>query len=129
MYQVYYARCPIFMCDLELTPDNLLESHVLVAAMQADSPDQVYCLMQGENRVLTEADRKFIEAHEIHTSFSVGDVVRDPRGVCWECASSGWRKLAGDDDPSQWSDAAQDGLVPRLPRSERVIIPGRPLPG
>lgn len=123
-FKVYYARRPVFQIDLDLTPENLLESHVFIGEIDAISIDHLYSMMQAEYRKLTDDDKKLIFSEKIHTSMSVGDVAIDENGFIWECAFAGWRNVGGKIQ-SYWKDLP---FPPRISRQNRIILPDQPRP-
>ncbi len=57
---------------------NLMETHVLVMSVMAESLEEVFEMMQGEN--LSRMYCEFIKStNATHTSMSVGDIVQDNR--------------------------------------------------
>jgi hypothetical protein len=107
-YQVYYAHRPTFHASGQfgappLTVADLHLSHVRLCAVEAASLDDAFCRMQGENWSPHGEARGLLQSLGLgHTSMSVGDVLCDDQGACWEFLDEGWRALdheaGGDDD-------------------------------
>jgi hypothetical protein len=107
-YQVYYARQPTFhpsgqLATPLLTVAALQSNHVHLCEIEAASLDDAFWRMQGENWSPHGEARELLQSLGLgHTSMSVGDVLCDEGGVCWECLDEGWRALGhgaeGDDD-------------------------------
>jgi hypothetical protein len=101
-YHVYYARRPTFHPSGEhgtppLTGTALCLSHAWLFEIEAVSLDDAFRRMQGENWSPQGEARELLQALGLnHTSMSVGDVLRDQEGTCWECLDQGWRPLAAD---------------------------------
>jgi hypothetical protein len=98
-YQVYYARQPTFRPSGEfgtacLTAASLPSSHVHLCEIDAASLGDAFWQMQGENWSPHGEARGLLEFLGLgHTSMSVGDVLQDEEGVCWECLELDWRRL------------------------------------
>jgi hypothetical protein len=98
-YQVYYARRPTYHPNGQLgtpllTVSGLQHSHVLLAAVEAESKGDAWLRMQAESWSPHGEARPIIERLGLtRTSMSVGDVLRDEEGVYWECLDLGWRRL------------------------------------
>jgi hypothetical protein len=101
-YQIYYARQPTFHPSGEfgvplLTVASLPSSHIHLCEIDAASLDDAFWRMQGENWSPHGEARAFLQSLGLgHTSLSVGDVIGDEEGVCWECLDRGWRPLLND---------------------------------
>ena len=100
-YQVYYARRPTYSASGQLgtpllTVPRLRSSHVRVSTIEADNRAEAWLKMQGENWSPHAEARPLIEHLGLtHTSMSVGDVLRDEKGVYSECLDLGWRRVEG----------------------------------
>jgi hypothetical protein len=98
-YQVYYARRPTHRPRGQLgtpllTVPGLQHSHVLLAAIEADSREDAWLKMQAESWSPHGEARPLIERLGLtHTSMSVGDVLCYEKGVYWECLDMGWRRI------------------------------------
>jgi hypothetical protein len=103
-YQVYYARRPTFHPSGEfgtacLNVAALQTSHVHLCEIEAASLGDAYWRMQGENWSPHGEARGLLQSLGLdHTSMSVGDVLQDEEGVCWECLDLGWRRIEGDSE-------------------------------
>ncbi len=101
-YQVYYVRQPTFHPSGEfgterLTLTSLQATHVYLCQVEAGCRDDAFRKMQGENWSPHGEARELLQSLGLgHTSMSVGDVLRDDEGICWECLDWGWRPLADD---------------------------------
>ena len=102
LFHVYYTRQPTFHASGELgtqplTAAGLRLSHAWLFEIEAASLDDAFRRMQGENWSPQGEARELLQALGLrHTSMSVGDVLRDGAGICWECLEQGWRALACD---------------------------------
>ena len=111
-YHVYYARRPTFhpsgeLGTARLTAAALPSSHAWLFEIEAGGLDDAFRRMQGENWSPNGEARELLRALGLtHTSMSVGDVLRDEGGGCWECLDQGWRPLAADAQGE--ADHAQD---------------------
>ena len=109
LYHVYYARRPTFRAGGELgtpplTATALRLSHAWLFEIEAVSLDDAFRRMQGESWSPQGEARELLQALGLHhTAMSVGDVLRDEEGICWECLEQGWRALAGD-EPGETTD-------------------------
>jgi hypothetical protein len=107
-YQVYYARRPTFHPSGQLgtpllTVSTLEQSHVFLGQIEAASLDEAFWQMQGENWSPHGEAKEMIQSLGLgHTSMSMGDVLCDENGICWECVEPGWRPLA-EDSPEEGS--------------------------
>ena len=101
-FQVYYARRPTFRPSgefgtLRLTVTGLHTSHVHLCQIEASSLDDAFRRMQGESWSPHGEARALLRSLGLgHTSMSVGDVLQDGEGACWECLDQGWRRLVDD---------------------------------
>ena len=101
-YQIFYARRPTFYASGEfgtpcLTTATLRSSHARLCIVEADSLDDAWRQMQGENWSPNGEARPLLESLGLsHTSMSVGDVIRDEDGIHWECLDRGWRPIEED---------------------------------
>ena len=101
-YQVYYARRPTFHPSGQfgtafLTVSALAQSHVRLGEVEGEDLDEAWRQMQGENWSPHGEARGLLRSLGLsHTSMSVGDVLQDETGVCWECLAHGWRPLVDD---------------------------------
>jgi hypothetical protein len=101
-YQVYYARRPTFRPSGEcgtphLTVTGLQAGHAYLCRVEAGCLDDAFRQMQGENWSPHGEARELLRSLGLgHTSMSVGDVLQDEEGVCWECLDQGWRPLANE---------------------------------
>jgi hypothetical protein len=101
-YQIYYARQPTFHPSGQLgtpllTVSALAQSHIHLREIDADSLDDAFWQMQGENWSPHGEARALLQSLGLgHTSLSVGDVIGDEDGVYWECLDQGWRPLTDD---------------------------------
>jgi hypothetical protein len=108
-YQVYYRRWPTFHPSGQfgvpyLTVADLPADHVLVCEVEASSLDDAFWKMQGENWSPRGEARPLLASLGLsHTSMSVGDVLRDPDGIYWECLDTGWRRIENDSQASAQS--------------------------
>ena len=106
IYHVYYARRPTFHPSGEfgtppVTADGLRLSHAWLFEIEAASLDDAFRRMQGESWSPQGEARELLQAMGLrHTSMSVGDVLQDQDGTCWECLEQGWRPLAADAEGS-----------------------------
>ena len=99
-FKAYYAKDPTFHSSGEhgvplLTIERLPETHVFVRQVEAASLDGAFWNMQAEVWSPNgEAEPLIRELGLKHTSMSVGDVLEDPFGTCWECLTwHGWRAV------------------------------------
>jgi hypothetical protein len=110
-YQIFYARRPTFHASGEfgtprITVASLQVSHVHLCDVVADSLDDAWRQMQAEYWSPNGEARPRIERLGLsHTSMSVGDVIRDEGGSCWECLDLGWRAIEA--DPQEDGDRGQ----------------------
>jgi hypothetical protein len=94
-YQVYYARRPTFHPSGQLgtpllTVSTLEQSHVFLGQIEAASLDEAFWQMQGENWSPHGEAKEMIQSLGLgHTSMSMGDVLCDENGICWECVEPG----------------------------------------
>ena len=107
-YQIFYARRPTFHASgnfgtPRLTVTSLRSTHVLLCEVEADGLDEAWRQMQAEHWSPNGEARPLLERLGLtHTSMSVGDVIQDDEGNCWECLDLGWRPVA---DDTQGEDA------------------------
>jgi hypothetical protein len=94
-FKVLYSKAPTFAdSDPPLTSEQLHETHVFVREVQAPTLEAVFYLMQAERwSSRGEAQSVIRELGLTHTSMSVGDVVQDESGRCYECLMLGWREI------------------------------------
>ena len=101
-YQIFYARCPTFRPSgafgiPRLTVAAMQSGHVRLCEVQAESLEDAWCQMQAERWSPNGEARPLLERLGLsHTSMSVGDVIQDEDGACWECLDLGWRPLEDD---------------------------------
>ena len=98
-YQILYARRPTFHPSGEfgtprLTTTALQSTHAPLCGIEADSLDDAWRQMQGENWSPNGEARLLLQRLGLsHTSMSVGDVVQDEDGIYWECLELGWKRV------------------------------------
>ena len=92
-YRVYYAKEPTYMDD-PVDVDRIDETHVFVREVEAETPGDAYCQMQGENWSPNGEARPLIESLGIyHTSMSVGDILQDANDIYWQFLTFGWQEI------------------------------------
>lgn len=101
-FQIFYASRPTFHASgafgiPRLTVASMQSSHVRLCEVEADSLDDAWQQMQGENWSPNGNARPLLERLGLsHTSMSVGDAIRDEDGTYWECLDLGWRPVEDD---------------------------------
>ena len=111
-YQIFYARRPTFHPSGAfgtplLTTTALRSTHARLSEIEADSLDDAWRQMQGENWSPNGEARPLLKRLGLsHTSMSVGDVVQDEDGIYWECLELGWRRVEGEIQRSDQNDKA-----------------------
>ena len=106
-YQILYARRPTFHASGEigtarLTVTEMQSTHVRLCEVEADSLDDAWRQMQAEIWSPNGEARGIIQSLGLtHTSMSVGDVIRDEEGTCWECLDLGWRAVEDDTETKE----------------------------
>lgn len=99
-FKVYYSKPQFFriFCGLgDAVPNaaELVETHVHLCTLEADSLDDVFSKMQGENWSPNGESRALLEEKQLmHTSMSIGDVAEDmDTGKKFACAFVGWKEI------------------------------------
>jgi hypothetical protein len=93
-YKVYYAKQPTFMENPDLTLDNLVETHVFLIEIEAESLEGVYRSMQAEVWSPGGQANDLVRAKGLHhTSMSIGDVIEAPDGKFHEVAWIGFNEI------------------------------------
>ena len=106
-YQIFYARRPTFhpsgtFGTPRLTVAAMQSSHVRLCEVEAGSLDDAWRQMQAEHCSPNGEARPLLERLGLsHTSMSVGDVIRDEDGTCWECLEVGWRPIEDDTEAKE----------------------------
>ncbi|MCL4296274.1 MAG: hypothetical protein KJ077_11120 [Anaerolineae bacterium] len=94
LHHAYYRRVANYTEDPHLTAANLLETHVFVREVRADSLDAAYHALQGENWSPNGEARELIAGLGLtHTSISVGDVLAAVDGLYEVGQGFDFRKL------------------------------------
>ena len=69
---------------------------------RADNLDKAWWQMQAEHWSSNGEGKPLIERLGLsHTSMSVGDVIRDEGGACWECLDLGWKRVVGETETTE----------------------------
>jgi hypothetical protein len=111
-YQILYARRPTFHASGTfgtplVTAVVLRSTHVRLCDVEADSLDDAWCQMQGENWSPNGEARPLLKRLDLsHTSMSVGDVIQDEDGIYWECVDIGWRRVEDEIQGDDYHDQA-----------------------
>jgi hypothetical protein len=61
-FKVYYAKEPTFLENPELTVEDLAGTHVFLCEVEADSLEEVWWAMQGENWSPNGEARELVQA-------------------------------------------------------------------
>jgi hypothetical protein len=94
-YKIFYVKNPTFLEDPGLVVEDLARTHVFLCEIEADSLEQAWWAMQGENWSPNGEARELIQARGLcHTSMSVGDVIQSG-GDFYEVSRTGFRKIPG----------------------------------
>jgi hypothetical protein len=98
-FEVYYSKDPRLSMsgEQEISFDQLNKTHVALLSLKASNKDEVYQIMQGEIWSPKGQARRLINSKGLlHTSMSVGDVVKEftPTGsILWKAKLSGWEEV------------------------------------
>lgn len=101
-YSIFYARRPTFRPSGQIPVPPLKVSHLdfthaYVCTVRATTMADAYCKMQAENWSPNGGAKPLIQSFGLrHTSMSVGDVLRTPNNIYWECTDDGWVPIPDD---------------------------------
>jgi hypothetical protein len=115
---------PTFVVDPNLTMENLKDTHRYLVTVEAETKDQVYSYMQGENWSPNGEMRPVIIAlHLHHTSMSVGDVLVtdvNDKEIGLQVAPLGWKLIPRFRKPRVKNLGAIVGMFQKIAESESL---------
>ena len=104
-FDIFYMRPDFFRdgimgpkwcrdCGKLPKPTALAETHVYLKQIEADSLEDVFEKMQGDNWSPNGEANELIQSKGLrHTSMSVGDIIVNQEGECWMADVVGFEKL------------------------------------
>lgn len=99
-FEVWYSKRFAVSClgDQQVDVANMEATHTYLCGMRAESMDEIFAGMQGENWSPNGEARPIIEALGLqHTSMSVGDIIHDVVNGKWYKIKNVGFELIGED--------------------------------
>lgn len=87
-FGAFYRKTPTFRGDEPLPRSD----YEFVGLFRAADHDEMFALLNSEDNPLgTPEEQRYIREKMLHTSMSVGDVLKEKDGPFWLCLPFGWK--------------------------------------